>query len=97
MSEALQFEKRLDVDASPLDVAKGIRLIHCTGSSDFIVLTLNNNTAMAVARAIEAGMARPVGPRQSLMADLRAASPVRTYALIASIWLAVALCVRAWG
>jgi hypothetical protein len=42
-------------------------------------------------------MARPVGPRQSLMADLRAASPVRTYALIASIWLVVALCVRAWG
>lgn len=97
MSEALQYEKQMDVDASPSEVAQAIRLLHAVGGQGRIVLKLNDNTAMAVARAIEAGIARPVGPRQSLMADLRAASPVRTYALIASIWLAVALCVRAWG
>ncbi|ETD89935.1 hypothetical protein [Rhodobacter capsulatus] len=97
MSEALQFEKRLADDASPLDVARAIRLMHAAGGEGRIVLKLNDETAMGVARAIEAGLQRPVVARRSLMADLRAASPVRTYALIASIWLAVALCVRAWG
>ncbi|WP_444452555.1 hypothetical protein ACTTAI_16265 [Rhodobacter capsulatus] len=97
MSEALQFEKQMGVDVSPSDVAQAIRLMHAVGGQGRIVLKLNDNTAMAVARAIEAGLARPVVPHQRLMADLRAASPARTFALIATIWMAVALFVRSWG